>query len=101
MKLELRVAYSNLVARLEAGPFELGHHAHLGEAGLEIAEGLVVFEVEPLEQDLHPAPVDAECAVFLGFDEGTRVALYVAPVWFAILGIGYRYSQRRDSPALA
>ena len=37
----------------------------------------------------------AMVAVFLGFDEGTRVALYVAPIWFAILGIGYRYSQRR------
>jgi amino acid transporter, AAT family len=28
-------------------------------------------------------------AAFLGLDEGTRVALYVAPVWFAILTIGY------------
>jgi AAT family amino acid transporter len=34
-------------------------------------------------------------AVFLGIDEGTRVALYVAPVWFAILGISYRIIQTR------
>ena len=29
-------------------------------------------------------------AVFLGIDPDTRVALYVAPVWFAILALGYR-----------
>lgn len=40
-------------------------------------------------------------AVFLGFDEGTRVALYVAPVWFAILGIGYRMSRRNNVLAAA
>ena len=38
--------------------------------------------------------------VFLGMDEGTRVALYVAPVWFALLAIGYRLT-RREAPALA
>lgn len=38
--------------------------------------------------------------VFLGMDEGTRVALYVAPVWFALLGIGYRL-HRRPEPAYA
>lgn len=32
----------------------------------------------------------AMVAVFLSFDEGTRIALYVAPVWFALLAIGYR-----------
>lgn len=40
-------------------------------------------------------------AVFLGFDEGTRVALYVAPVWFALLGIGYRMSRRSNVLATA
>ena len=25
----------------------------------------------------------------LSLDPGTRVALYVAPVWFAVLGVGY------------
>lgn len=40
-------------------------------------------------------------AAFLGVDENTRVALYVAPVWFAILGLGYRMTQRRGVPALA
>lgn len=29
-------------------------------------------------------------AVFLGLDENTRVALYVAPFWFALLAVGYR-----------
>jgi amino acid transporter, AAT family len=28
-------------------------------------------------------------AAMLGRDEDARVALYVAPVWFAILGLGY------------
>jgi AAT family amino acid transporter/D-serine/D-alanine/glycine transporter len=40
-------------------------------------------------------------AVFLGFDEGTRVALYVAPVWFAILAAGYRLSRRNEVLAAA
>lgn len=30
----------------------------------------------------------------LALDAGTRVALYVAPVWFALLGIGYFLTQR-------
>jgi AAT family amino acid transporter/D-serine/D-alanine/glycine transporter len=40
-------------------------------------------------------------AVFLGFDEGTRVALYVAPVWFALLTIGYRITRQRKTLAIA
>jgi AAT family amino acid transporter/D-serine/D-alanine/glycine transporter len=34
-------------------------------------------------------------AAFLSLDEGTRVALYVAPVWFAILTIGYLMAKSR------
>ena len=30
----------------------------------------------------------------LALDPDTRVALYVAPVWFAVLGIGYLRSRR-------
>jgi AAT family amino acid transporter/D-serine/D-alanine/glycine transporter len=33
-------------------------------------------------------------AVMLAFDPETRVALYVAPVWFAILGIAYNRWRR-------
>jgi amino acid transporter, AAT family len=33
--------------------------------------------------------------VFLSLDPDTRVALYVAPVWFAILALGYKFSQSR------
>ena len=29
----------------------------------------------------------------LGLDDDTRVALYVAPVWFALLGLGYVLSK--------
>jgi AAT family amino acid transporter/D-serine/D-alanine/glycine transporter len=29
----------------------------------------------------------------LGLDDDTRVALYVAPVWFALLGVGYLWSK--------
>ena len=39
-------------------------------------------------------------AVFLGIDPDTRVALYVAPVWFAILAIGYRLVRTEPSPQL-
>lgn len=42
----------------------------------------------------------AMVAVFLGFDEGTRVALYVAPVWFGLLAIGY-YATKREKFVLA
>ncbi len=38
-------------------------------------------------------------AVFLGIDEGTRVALYVAPIWFALLAVGYRLTQARAQGA--
>jgi amino acid transporter, AAT family len=34
-------------------------------------------------------------AILLSSDERTRVALYVAPVWFIILGIGYQIAKRR------
>jgi AAT family amino acid transporter/D-serine/D-alanine/glycine transporter len=34
-------------------------------------------------------------ATLLSLDEGTRVALYVAPVWFTILGIGYQIAKPR------
>jgi hypothetical protein len=34
-------------------------------------------------------------AVLLSLDEGTRIALYVAPVWFTILGIGYQIAKPR------
>jgi AAT family amino acid transporter/D-serine/D-alanine/glycine transporter len=32
-------------------------------------------------------------AVFLAIDPSTRVALYVAPVWFLLLAVGYRAVQ--------
>jgi AAT family amino acid transporter/D-serine/D-alanine/glycine transporter len=35
-------------------------------------------------------------AVLLGFDKDTRIALYVAPVWFAILAIGYQLVKNRQ-----
>jgi len=33
-------------------------------------------------------------AAMLWLDPGTRVALYVAPFWFALLGLGYWRSSR-------
>ena len=38
-------------------------------------------------------------AVFLGIDESTRVAIYVAPIWFALLGLGYHLSRARAAAA--
>src|SRR6266513_2375947 len=40
-------------------------------------------------------------SALLALDPDTRVALYVAPVWFAILGIGYYARSRRVSLAAA
>jgi AAT family amino acid transporter/D-serine/D-alanine/glycine transporter len=40
-------------------------------------------------------------AVFLGIDEDTRVALYVAPIWFALLALGYRLTQGRAEARVA
>jgi len=34
-------------------------------------------------------------AMLLNLDKGTRVALYVAPFWFVLLGIGYQIAKRR------
>jgi AAT family amino acid transporter/D-serine/D-alanine/glycine transporter len=36
-------------------------------------------------------------AMLLNLDEGTRVALYVAPVWFTVLGIGYQIAKPRSA----
>ena len=36
-------------------------------------------------------------AIFLSLDESTRVALYVAPVWFIILGAAYQVTKRRNA----
>ena len=36
-------------------------------------------------------------SALLVLDPGTRVALYVAPVWFAVLWIGYARSKRRPN----
>jgi AAT family amino acid transporter/D-serine/D-alanine/glycine transporter len=33
--------------------------------------------------------------MLLAFDEGTRIALYVGPVWFAILAVGYLVAKSR------
>jgi amino acid transporter, AAT family len=38
-------------------------------------------------------------AILLYLDEETRVALYVAPVWFTILGIGYQIAKRHAAQA--
>jgi AAT family amino acid transporter/D-serine/D-alanine/glycine transporter len=34
--------------------------------------------------------------VCLALDSATRIALYVAPVWFAILALGYRLTKSRE-----
>lgn len=35
--------------------------------------------------------------VMLAFDAGNRVALYVAPVWFGLLTVGYLLSKSRSA----
>jgi AAT family amino acid transporter/D-serine/D-alanine/glycine transporter len=39
--------------------------------------------------------------VGLGFDSSTRVALYVAPIWFALLALGYFKTRRARDVAPA
>ena len=64
-------------------------------------------EAEPVSFRMPGAPFTnwavlaflAMVAIFLGFDSGTRIALYVAPIWFAILAIGYRLSKKSDDLA--
>lgn len=36
-------------------------------------------------------------SALLALDPGTRVALYVAPIWFALLGVGYKYARNARS----
>jgi amino acid transporter, AAT family len=38
--------------------------------------------------------------MLLSLDEGTRVALYVATVWFALVGIGYQIAKRLAAKAM-
>jgi amino acid transporter, AAT family len=33
-------------------------------------------------------------AILLGTEESTRVAIYVAPIWFGLLGLGYHFTRR-------
>jgi amino acid transporter, AAT family len=40
-------------------------------------------------------------AVFLTFDPGTRVALYIAPFWFGLLWIGYQLTSRESEAVQA
>ncbi|MCZ4118838.1 amino acid permease [Streptomyces sp. H39-S7] len=39
--------------------------------------------------------------VLIGIDKDARISLYSAPVWFAILGIGYAWLKRRNPEAFA
>ena len=74
--------------------------AHIGYrravARGEAAAGLLRMPGAPFTNWLVLAFL-AMVAVFLGFDDGTRVALYVAPVWFAILAIGYQLNRRHEA----
>jgi amino acid transporter, AAT family len=40
-------------------------------------------------------------AVLLAFDAETRIALYVAPAWFATLAAGYALTRRRGAARAA
>ena len=76
--------------------------AHMGYRKA-VAEG----RVEPSSFRMPGSPVTNWIALafivlvtcFLALDPNTRVALYVAPVWFAILALGYGSAGRK--PALA
>jgi len=73
--------------------------AHMGYRKA-VAEG----RVEPSSFRMPGAPITnwialafiALVTMFLALDPSTRVALYVAPVWFAILAVGYRLTKSRE-----
>ena len=77
--------------------------AHLG-----YRQAVAAGEAQPVPYRMPGAPYSnyfvvaflVLVAAFLGIDEGTRVALYVAPVWFALLGIGYQLTRSR-APVVA
>ena len=70
--------------------------AHLG-----FREAVAIGEIRPVAYRMPGSPYTnwlvvaflVLVAILLSLDEGTRVALYVAPVWFTILGIGYQIAK--------
>jgi AAT family amino acid transporter len=75
------LGYRRAVARGEAKP------VHFRMPGAPVANWLVVAFLLMV-------------AVFLGFDPSTRVALYVAPIWFGLLAIAYQVTKRQRVSAL-
>ncbi|MBA8880120.1 amino acid permease [Phyllobacterium myrsinacearum] len=75
------LGYRRAVARGEANP------VHFRMPGAPVANWLVVAFLLMV-------------AVFLGFDPSTRVALYVAPIWFGLLAIAYQFTKRQRAPVL-
>jgi AAT family amino acid transporter/D-serine/D-alanine/glycine transporter len=73
--------------------------AHMGYRKA-VAEG----RAEPSSFRMPGAPVTnwiglafiALVTLFLALDPDTRVALYVAPIWFGILALGYRFTKSRE-----
>ena len=72
--------------------------AHLG-----YRKAVAAGEARPVAYRMPGSPYTNWCvvaflalvAIFLSLDASTRVALYVAPVWFAILAIGYQFAKPR------
>ncbi|HUI21067.1 MAG TPA: amino acid permease [Methylocella sp.] len=76
--------------------------AHLG-----YRKAIAIGEARPVTYRLPGSPYTnwfvvaflALVMILLSLDEGTRVALYVAPVWFTLLGIGYQIAKPRAAQA--
>jgi amino acid transporter, AAT family len=70
--------------------------AHLG-----YRKAIAVGETQPVAYRMPGSPYTnwfvlaflVLVAILLSLDASTRVALYIAPVWFAMLGVGYQFAK--------
>lgn len=76
---------------------------------LKFREAVAAGRIAPSKFRMPGAPIMnwlvigflALIAIFLGIDPDTRVALYVAPIWFAILAVGYRLVRSQPEAQVA
>jgi AAT family amino acid transporter/D-serine/D-alanine/glycine transporter len=71
-------------------------------AHLKYRQAIAAGRVQPVPYRMPGAPIANWVVIVfllavtagLAFDSGTRVALYVAPIWFALLAVGYLKTRR-------
>jgi AAT family amino acid transporter len=76
----IMVAHLYYLKRVQAGEIKRGHFRL---PGAPVTNWIVIFFLLVV-------------VVLLAFDEGTRIALYVGPIWFIIVAIGYAIVKRKQ-----